>query len=165
LLPNEQMEQAREVYHDQQISPMRGAPYAVRRGLVMSPIGLPCNPPPWGVISGVDLDSGDIVWRRALGTLEDMAGLPLEVGTPTYGGPIATSGDVIFIASTMDYYLRALRTETGAELWRGRLPTSGNATPMTYLWEGRQYVVIYAGGSSRLGTPLDDKLIAFALPL
>jgi len=164
LLPNEQMEQAREVYHDQQISPMRGAPYAVRRGLVMSPIDLPCNPPPWGVISGVDLDSGDIVWRRALGTLEDMAGLPLEVGTPTYGGPIATSGDVIFIASTMDYYLRALRTETGAELWRGRLPTSGNATPMTYLWEGRQYVVIYAGGSSRLGVPLDDKLIAFALP-
>jgi quinoprotein glucose dehydrogenase len=163
LLPNEQMEEAREFYHDQQISPMRGAPYAVRRGLVVSQIDLPCNPPPWGIIAGVDLESGDIVWRHALGTLEDMAGLPLEVGTPTYGGPIATSGDVIFIASTMDYYLRALSTETGEELWRGRLPTSGNATPMTYMWEGRQYVVIYAGGSSRLGTPLDDKLIAFAL--
>ena len=165
LLPNEQMEQAREVYHDQQISPMRGAPYAVRRGLVVSQLDLPCNPPPWGIIAGVDLASGDIVWRRALGTLEDMAGLPLEVGTPTYGGPIATSGDIIFIASTMDYYLRALSTETGEELWRGRLPTSGNATPMTYMWEGRQYVVIYAGGSSRLQTPPDDKLIAFALPL
>ena len=84
------------------------------------------------------------MWRRALGTIEDMAGLPLEVGTPTFGGPIATSGDVIFIASTMDYYLRALSTATGEELWRGRLPTSGNATPMTYLWKGRQYVVIYA---------------------
>jgi quinoprotein glucose dehydrogenase len=93
-----------------------------------------------------------------------MVGLPLEVGTPTFGGPIATSGDVIFIASTMDYYLRALSTATGEELWRGRLPTTGNATPMTYLWKGRQYVVIYAGGSSRSGVPMDDKLIAFALP-
>ena len=164
LLPNAEIDAAREFYHDQQISPMRGAPYAARRGMVMSQFDLPCNPPPWGIIAGVDLASGEIVWRRALGTLEDMAGLPLEVGTPTYGGPIATSGDVIFIASTMDYYLRALSTETGEELWRGRLPTSANSTPMTYLWEGRQYVVTYAGGSSRLQTPLDDKLIAFALP-
>jgi len=165
LLPNEEIDAVREFYHDQQVSPMRGAPYAMRRGLVMSQIDLPCTPPPWGIIAGVDLESGEIVWRRALGTLEDMANLPLEVGTPTYGGPIATSGDVIFIASTMDYYLRALSTETGEELWRGRLPTSGNATPMTYMWKDRQYVVVYAGGSSRLGVPLDDKLIAFALAL
>jgi len=65
----------------------------------------------------------------------------------------------------MDYYLRALSTSTGEELWRGRLPTSGNATPMTYMWQGRQYVVIYAGGNVRAGTPPDDKIIAFALPL
>ncbi len=164
LLPNAEIDAAREFYHDQEISPMRGAPYAVRRGIVISQFDLPCNPPPWGIIAGVDLASGEIVWRHSLGTLEDMAGVPLDVGTPTYGGPIATSGDVIFIAATMDYYLRALSTETGEELWRGRLPTSGNATPMTYMWDGRQYVVIYAGGSSRLGTPIDDKLIAFALP-
>jgi len=130
----------------------------------LSPLQLPCNPPPWGIIAGVDLATGSIVWRKALGTIEDMAGLPLELGTPTYGGPIATSGDVIFIASTMDYYLRALSTATGEELWRGRLPTTGNATPMTYVWKGRQYIVIYAGGSSRSGVPFDDKLIAFALP-
>lgn len=164
LLPNVDIETAKETYHDQQISPMRGAPYASRRGLILSPLGLPCSAPPWGIIAAVDLASGEIVWRRTLGTLKDMIGMPLEVGTPTYGGPIATSGDVIFIASTMDYYLRALSTETGEELWRGRLPTSGTATPMTYVWEGRQYVVIFAGGSSRLGTPLDDKMIAFALP-
>jgi len=165
LIPREEIRAAREVFHDQDVAPMRGAPFGARRGVLLSPLELPCNPPPWGIIAGVDLATGDIVWRRALGTLKDMAGLPLEVGTPTFGGPIATSGDLIFIASTMDYYLRALSTATGEELWRGRLPTSGNATPMTYLWKGRQYVVIYAGGNSRAGTPTDDKLIAFALPL
>ena len=164
LLPNEDYDRVREVFHDQDVAPMRGAPYAARRGMVLSQYELPCNPPPWGIIAGVDLATGKIVWRRALGTLEDLAGIGLEVGTPTYGGPIATSGNIVFIGATMDYYLRALSTETGEELWRGRLPTSGNATPMTYMWEGRQYVVIYAGGSSRLRTPADDKLIAFALP-
>ena len=165
LIPNEEVSAAREVFHDQDVAPMRGAPFGARRGVVLSPFELPCNPPPWGIIAGVDLATGDIVWRRALGTLKDMAVLPLEVGTPTFGGPIATSGDLIFIASTLDYYLRALNTATGEELWRGRLPTSGNATPMTYMWKGRQYVVIYAGGNSRAGTPPDDKIIAFALPL
>ncbi len=164
LIPNEKVSAAREVFHDQDVAPMRGAPFGVRRGVVLSPLELPCNPPPWGIIAGIDLATGDIVWRRALGTLKDMAVLPLEVGTPTFGGPIATSGDLIFIASTLDYYLRALSTSTGEELWRGRLPTSGNATPMTYMWKDRQYVVIYAGGNARAGTPPDDKIFAFALP-
>ena len=164
LMPSDDYEGALEVFHGQDVEPMRGTPYADRRGVLISPLQLPCNPPPWGIIAAVDLESGDIVWRHTLGTTEDLAAIPLKVGTPTFGGPIATSGDVVFIASTMDYYLRALSTVTGVELWRGRLPTSGNATPMTYLYAGRQYVVIYAGGSSRSGVPLDDKLIAFALP-
>ena len=165
LFPNEDYEGAREVFHGQDVEPMRGAPYADRRGVLLSPLQLPCNPPPWGIIAGVDLATGEVVWRRALGTIVDMTGVPLAVGTPNWGGPIATSGDLIFIASTMDYYLRALSTQNGEELWRGRLPTSGNATPMTYLWKGRQYVVIYAGGNARSGVPADDKVIAFALPL
>jgi quinoprotein glucose dehydrogenase len=164
LFPHDEYQGALEVFHGQDVEPMRGAPFADRRGLVLSPLQLPCNPPPWGIIAAVDLANGDIVWRRALGTIRDMAGLPLELGTPTLGGPIATSGNVIFIASTMDYYLRALSTVNGEELWRGRLPTSGTATPMTYMWKGRQYVVIYAGGNARAGTPPDDKVIAFALP-
>jgi len=164
LIPSEEIRAAREVFHDQDVAPMHGAPFGARRGVVLSPLELPCNPPPWGIIAGVDLATGAIVWRRALGTIKDMAGLPMEVGTPTFGGPIATSGNVIFIASTMDYYLRALSTATGEELWRGRLPTTGNATPMTYTWKDRQYVVIFAGGSSRSGVPMDDKIIAFALP-
>ena len=143
---------------------MRGVPYSDRRRMVLSPLDLPCSPPPWGILAAVDLDSGDIVWRRTLGTLEELGGIGIETGTPTIGGPIATAGDLVFIASTMDFYLRAFSIETGQELWKGRLPTSGNATPMTYLWQGRQYVVIYAGGYSRIGMPPGDELIAFALP-
>ncbi len=164
LLPRDEFSGARERFPGQDVEPMRGAPYGDRRGIILSPLELPCNPPPWGIIAAVDLATGEIVWRRALGTTEDLGGPALHVGTPTYGGPIATSGNLIFIASTLDYYLRALSTATGEELWRGRLPTSGNATPMTYVYQGRQYVVIYAGGSSRSGTPANDELIAFALP-
>jgi len=164
LFPSAEYRAIREQYPDQDVEPMRGTPFADRRGLVLSALDLPCNPPPWGVIAAVDLASGEIVWRHSLGTLRDLAGIPLQVGTPTFGGPIATAGDLVFIAATMDYYLRALSVETGAELWKGRLPTSGTATPMTYLWQGRQYVVIYAGGNSRIGVPAGDELIAFALP-
>lgn len=165
LYPNEDYEEMREVFHGQEVTATHGSPFGIRRDTILSSFGLPCNPPPWGIIAAVDLASGDIVWRRALGTLKDlMGGIALELGTPTFGAPIATSGNVIFIASTMDYFLRALSIETGEELWRGRLPTAGNATPMTYIWQGRQYVVIYAGGSALNGTPLDDKIIAFALP-
>jgi quinoprotein glucose dehydrogenase len=164
LYPGEEFDAVRSNHRGDDVEPMRGTPYMDRRGLLTSPLGLPCTPPPWGIIAGVDLSTGDIVWRRALGTLKDMVGVALPTGTPTFGGPIATSGDLVFIASTFDFYLRALSTETGEELWRGRLPTSGNATPMTYMWQGRQYVVINAGGSARAGTPPGDTLVAFALP-
>lgn len=164
LFPPAEFDRIRSLFPRDDVEPMEGTPYSDRRSLVLSPLDLPCTPPPWGVLAAIDLDSGAIAWRRPLGTLEDLAGLPLETGTPTFGGPIATAGDVTFIASTMDFYLRAFATETGAELWKGRLPTSGNATPMTYMWKGRQYVVVYAGGNARTTTPIDDKLIAFALP-
>ena len=164
LIPGAEVEAAQAVYPGQELYGTHGSAFGYRRATIMSPFGLPCNPPPWGIIAGVDLASGDVVWRQTLGTVKDLAGIGLELGTPTFGGPIATSGDLVFIASTMDYFLRALSTETGEELWRGRLPTSGIATPMTYLWQGKQYVVIYAGGSANLPGQFSDRLIAFALP-
>jgi quinoprotein glucose dehydrogenase len=144
---------------------MTGTPYAVSRDLLASPLGLPCNPPPWGVIAGVDLASGRIVWRRALGTTEDLApgGIALPFGTPNFGGPMITAGDLVFIGAAMDNYLRALDVETGHELWRARLPAGGQATPMSYVWEGRQFVVIVAGGHAKSGTRRGDHVIAFAL--
>lgn len=86
-------------------------------------------------------------------------------GHPTsFGGPIVTASGVVFIGAAMDTYLRAFNASSGKELWRGRLPAGGQATPMTYVWKGRQYVVIAAGGHAKSGTKVGDQLVAFALP-
>jgi quinoprotein glucose dehydrogenase len=148
-----------------EFAPMRGARYSVTRAVSLSPLGLPCTPPPWGVLAGVDLASGKIVWRRTLGTTKDLAhGLALPLGTPSLGGPVVTAGGLVFIGAAMDDYLRAFDVASGEELWKGRLPAGGQATPLSYAWNGRQYVVIAAGGHSRLGTHVGDYVVAFALP-
>lgn len=166
LIPADKVEEVEEALHDSEISPQTGAPFGVRREILISPLDLPCTPPPWGVLAAVDLSDGRIVWRRALGTIEDLTGgvLKAELGTPTIGGPMITAGGLVFIAGTLDYYLRAFDVETGKELWKGRLPTSANATPMSYEWQGRQYVAVFAGGYSNIDTPPGDELIVFALP-
>lgn len=155
-----------ELNHQAEFAPMQGAPYGMSRELIVSPLGLPCTPPPWGVIAGIDLDKGEIVWRHPIGTTKDLApgGLAFNFGTPSFGGPIVTAGGVIFIGATMDNYLRALDVSTGEELWKGRLPAGGQATPMTYVKNGRQYVVIAAGGHAKSGTAIGDYIVAFALP-
>jgi quinoprotein glucose dehydrogenase len=165
LIPAEQVEEMREVFHDQEVSPQEGAPYGMKREVLFSSLGLPCTPPPWGVIAGIDLANGHIVWRKTLGTTEDLSLLPaVKLGTPNFGGPIITAGGLVFIGAAMDDYLRAFDVANGEELWRGRLPAGGQATPMTYEWNDRQYVVIFAGGNARLGTKLGDFVVAFALP-
>ena len=165
LIPADDVGPLRELHHDAEISPQIGAPYGMRRDVLLSPIGLPCTPPPWGVIAAVDLGTGDLVWRKKFGTTKDIAGgIALPFGTPNVGGPVATAGGLVFIGAAMDNYLRAFDLETGAELWKGRLPAGGQATPLTYDWEGRQYVVIYAGGHARMTTTLGDSVVAFALP-
>jgi len=164
LIPADDVEEVREVFHDQEVSPQEGAPFGMKRELLMSSLGLPCTPPPWGVIAGIDLASGEIVWRKTLGTTEDLSpGPALKLGTPSFGGPIVTAGGLVFIGATMDHYLRAFDVSNGNELWRGRLPAGGQATPMTYEWDGRQYVVIYSGGNARAGIKLGDQVTAFAL--
>jgi quinoprotein glucose dehydrogenase len=149
-------------------APQRGAPYAMERGPLLSPLGLPCSPPPWGALSAVDLGRGEILWEVPLGSVPDRVPLPLPIrpGLPNLGGPLATAGGLVFVAAAMDDYLRAFDAETGEELWAGKLPAGGQATPMTYRVreDGRQYVVIAAGGHGRLGTRRGDYLVAFALP-
>lgn len=159
-------EQVGEISDGDEFAPMEGAPYAMTRAPVLSPLGLPCSPPPWGMLAGIDLASGEIVWRQVLGTTEDLApgGLRLKLGTPALGGPMITAGGLVFIGAAADDYLRAFDVSTGQEIWKGRLPAGGQATPMSYMWKGRQYVVIAAGGASNLGTRQGDYIVAFALP-
>ncbi len=151
------------------ISEMQGTPYGLYRvPALVSPLDLPCNKPPWGTLLAVDIATGEVKWEAPLGTVRDLAPVPLPIkfGTPNLGGPIVTQGGLVFIGAAMDNYLRAFDLETGKELWKGRLPAGGQATPMTYrLGEnGRQFVVIAAGGHGRMGTDIGDSVVAFALP-
>ena len=145
-----------------------GIPYCNLRSMgFFSPLGVPCTKPPWGTLTAVDLNTGDHLWNVPLGTSKDIAPFPFWwiKGAPNMGGPTVTVSGVTFIAATSDYYLRAFNTETGEELAKFRLPTGGHATPMTYKnKDGRQFVVIAAGGHWAIGTPASDHLIAFALP-
>jgi quinoprotein glucose dehydrogenase len=112
--------------------------------------------------------TGKILWEVPLGTTRDLApGSQLLLGSsgvPNFGGPMATASGLIFIGAAMDDYLRAFDGASGRQLWRARLPAGGQATPMTYVWKGRQYVVIAAGGHSKTDTKRGDEVIAFALP-
>jgi quinoprotein glucose dehydrogenase len=144
-----------------------GAPFAARMQPFVSPLGLPCQEPPWGTVAGVDLNSGQIVWRRRNGTVRDLSPVPLPfaMGVPSLGGPIITAGGVAFLSGTLDYYLRAYELTTGRELWKHRLPAGGQATPMSYQGaDGRQYVLVAAGGHGSTGTLAGDFVIAYALP-
>lgn len=167
LIPRDDLEAEIEAHPGAEYGRQRGAPYGMRRLHVVSPIGAPCNAPPWGMIHAIDMRTGEIIWEKPFGTGEDIMPLGRYIipdGVPNLGGPLVTASGLIFIGATMDNYLRAFDIETGAELWRGRLPAGGQATPMTYVWEGRQYVVIAAGGYSKVGTTLGDYVIAYALP-
>ena len=138
----------------------------VREPLV-SPLQLPCSPPPWGSFAAVSLDDGRVLWQVPLGDLPDLFRIryPANLGLPNLGGPIATAGGLAFISAAMDGILRAFDVETGALLWSDALPAGGNATPMTYRGpSGRQFVLIAAGGHGKLGTRRGDWVVAYALP-
>lgn len=144
-----------------------GAPFAISLAPFVSGLGLPCQAPPWGFVAVSDLTTGKRIWQHRNGTVRDSSPLPLpfRMGVPNLGGPIMTAGGVAFLSSTLDYYMRAYDVSTGAQLWQSRLPAGGQATPMTYLGEdGRQYVVVAAGGHGSLGTKTGDAVIAYALP-
>ena len=167
LIPRDRYAAEKQAHPDADITPQTGTPYAMRRDILRTRKGVLCNPPPWGTLSAVDLSSGKVRWQVPLGTIPGLAQVPGSSawGSPNLGGSIITAGGLVFIAAAMDQYLRAFDIETGKELWKGALPAGGQATPMTYRGsDGKQYVVIAAGGHGRLGTPLGDYVIAFALP-
>jgi glucose dehydrogenase len=161
----EKLDPAAVTYPDE-LYPMKGTPYAYKRRALLSPLGAPCNPPPWGTLTAVDLRSGEVRWRSTLGTTRDQAPFPLwfDYGAPNLGGSIATAGGVVFVAATTDKFIRGFDVENGEEIWRHRLPYTGNSTPMTYRLgsDSRQYLVIGAGGHG--WSEPGDATVAFALP-
>ncbi len=134
--------------------------YGLYRTFIFSPSGLPCNAPPWGTTEAVDLFTGKKAWDVPLGTLVPGQ----QTGSINLGGPTATGGGLVFTSATIAPVLRAFDSETGKELWSYELPAGGQATPMTYTFNGKQYVVIAAGGHGKLGSKQGDYVIAFTLP-
>ena len=144
----------------------KGTPYAMHREPFLGPSGAPCNAPPWGTLAAVDANTGGLRWEVPLGMIPKLGMFPKasEWGSINLGGAAVTAGGLVFVAAAMDTYLRAFDVETGKELWRGELPASAQAAPMTYEIGGKQYVVICAGGHGKLDTKRGDAVIAFALP-
>jgi quinoprotein glucose dehydrogenase len=168
LSPDSVAEDARNAGTDAAVAPQEGAPYGSRREVLRSPLGLPCNAPPWGTLIALDLDNGRVRWEVPLGTMSDFAHVPApgSWGSPSLGGPLVTAGGLVFIAAAMDHQLRAFDTGTGRMVWEAQLPASAQATPMTYRARrnGRQFIVIAAGGHHMMHTRQGDYLIAYALP-
>jgi quinoprotein glucose dehydrogenase len=168
LIPRDQVPPpGEEAASEQGLNRNEGAPYAVVMGPFLSPLGIPCQAPPWGYVAGADLRTGEIAYKRRNGTVRDMTPLPLpfKVGVPGIGGPVITAGGVVFLGAAVDDYLRAYELTTGREIWRARLPAGGQSTPMSFEGsDGRQYVVIVAGGHGSIGTRAGDFVMAYALP-
>ncbi|MGK6328546.1 glucose/quinate/shikimate family membrane-bound PQQ-dependent dehydrogenase [Erwinia sp. DT-104] len=150
--------------------PLKGTPYAVNKNRFMSPLGIPCQKPPFGTLSAIDLKTQKLVWQVPVGTVQDTGPFGIKmhaqmpVGMPTLGGTLATQGGLVFIAGTQDYYLRAFDTATGKEVWKARLPVGSQGGPISYKSPktGKQYILISAGGA-RQSPDRGDYVIAYAL--
>ncbi|MPZ21289.1 MAG: PQQ-binding-like beta-propeller repeat protein [Luteitalea sp.] len=174
LLPREVFErertQSRTKGEDYEYTLHRGSPFGMRRRTLSSSKHLPCTPPPWGTLAAVDLASGDVRWEVPFGQVPE--GHPAraligeqEIGVPSGGGPLVTAAGLIFIGASMDGAFRAFDIDTGKELWKTKLPRAGVATPMTYeASDGRQMIVIAAGGHGKFDLETGDFVVAFALP-
>jgi quinoprotein glucose dehydrogenase len=170
LIPREKYNDRGSRTEDGDYGDQLGAPYGLYRRFIQSPSNFPCSPPPWGYLTAVDLTEGKIRWQVPLGSLGDFGSehaQQIPPGSISLGGPIVTAGGLVFIAGTVDCFLRAFDIESGKELWKAKLPACGNATPMTYRVSAtsKQFLVIAAGGHPKITEEkLGDSLVAFALP-
>lgn len=169
LIPVDQMDTAQARQNASRLGDeytrMHGTPYVMRRRIITAESGLPCSPPPWGALVAIDLKRGKKIWESTLGdigNLEPKLKSASPSGLPNLGGPIVTAGGLVFIGATIDHFIRAFDIENGHELWKGALPAGARATPMTYMINGKQFVLIAAGGNEDWGK--GDSIIAFALP-
>jgi quinoprotein glucose dehydrogenase len=169
LVPWAEFEDSKSRKEDGEYTAQLGTPYGLFRNFLQAPSHLPCSPPPWGMLTAVDMTAGKILWQVPLGSMQNFGDShpSIPTGSISLGGPIVTAGGLVFVAGTIDPFLRAFDVETGKELWSGQLPAPGGATPMTYCVNhgGKQFVVIAAGGHAKITEERQsDALVAFALP-
>jgi quinoprotein glucose dehydrogenase len=127
--------------------------------------GYPAISPPWGTLNAVDLKKGEILWKVPLGEYPELVAQGIRnTGSKSFGGPVVTAGNLVFIAGTPDEKIRAFDKRSGQVLWEYKLPAAGYATPSVYAINGKQYIVITAGGGGKNGTRHGDSVIAFSLP-
>jgi quinoprotein glucose dehydrogenase len=157
----------------------RGAPSTANQGYrndraytrFSDPKGYPCQQPPWGELAAINANTGEIAWKVPLGIIDELEAQGVHnTGTPNVGGPIATATGLVFIGATRDSRFRAFDAKTGKILWEARLDAPAAASPVTYRGkDGKQYVVIAAGGPSDAGRGTEgieypQHLVAFSLP-
>ena len=147
-----------------------GTPYAASISPFVSPLGIPCQQPPFGMINAIDLSTGKMVWRRPIGSARDLgpmgiaSRLPFTIGTPPFGGTMATAGGLVFAGGSQDHAFRAWNSETGEVLFEADLPGNSATRPMTFMGkDGRQYVIV-ASDAARTGGQQNGAITAFALP-
>ena len=132
----------------------------------LDPDGYPAVVPPWGTLNAIDLNTGKYLWKVPLGNYPELAAKGMsDTGTENYGGPVVTAGGIVFIGATVyDQTFRAFDSTTGRLLWSGELPYAGNATPATYMIDGRQYVLIATSNERNPKGEQGAAYVAFALP-
>lgn len=153
------------------VVPQDGTPFGAMRQRFLSAVGIPCQKPPFGTMSAIDLKTRKLMWQVPVGTVQDTGPLgirmhlPIPIGMPTLGASLATQSGLLFFAGTQDFYLRAFDTGNGNEIWKARLPVGSQSGPMTYVSPktGRQYILLTAGGA-RQSPDRGDYVIAYALP-
>jgi quinoprotein glucose dehydrogenase len=142
-----------------ELSPQRKSPYLIERHPLIDSRGFSCTPAPWGGITAVNLNTLTKVWEKPLGTMVPNQ----QTGIRSFGGPIVTASGLVITAGAEDFWLRVFDSATGEELQKIPLPVPAVATPMTYTLDGRQYIVVAAGGHGDGSVPLGDSLMAFAV--
>lgn len=146
-------------------APQKGAPYGMRLLVASNWLGMPCWQPPFGEIVALDMHTGDVKWRRPVGSSQQYGFfMPESWGSPTIGGPAVTAGGVIFIGASMDAKVRAYSVESGEELWSDQAEAPAVANPSVYEYKGRQYVAFVAGGNTILKDQVGDQVVVYALP-
>ncbi|WP_370526784.1 membrane-bound PQQ-dependent dehydrogenase, glucose/quinate/shikimate family [Pantoea sp. Tr-811] len=171
LVPKQQLPAGQGSSEGMGIVRQDGLPYGAMRQRFMSPLGVPCQAPPFGTLSAIDMKTHKLVWQVPVGSVQDTGplgiatGLQLPLGMPTLGPSLATQSGLIFFAGSQDFYLRAFNSHTGEEVWKSRLPVGSQSGPITYRSQktGKQYVVIFAGGAPH-SPARGDSVIAYTLP-